>query len=360
MTRFYLALSLLLGSLSSVGQGLAGYVLTLHGDTLRGTVREKGERIYLDSKSSDEPESFTAYDLKAYAVAGNRPVYSQIVRPATGPAARRFVVLELAGSASLYNYSNEAGLLLAPAATDTLYELTAQNWHLLFNRFLTTCPTIRQTDDWILQLPFERRSVLQVLTPYNRCVDAQWQPSQPSATEPWRQSFLIQVSGLRGYFDGNTPRTVPSVGLTWAGLRASGLLVGLRLDYTYLQGYSDVHSTFVDQRYFSRLGLLTGSGSVGKRWGRPYHPNFFFGGGFGFSVVAHNRREIQQRPPGSNEPFQTVGFTGRPNQFGLQADLHSGVFVPLTPRHELRLSVTAMLRSPFAGWGLQAAYCWNR
>lgn len=361
MIRFYLLAGLLLASLVSFGQGLAGYVLTPSGDTLRGFVREKGNgRVLFYPAASAAPRSFRATQLRGYGLTGNSPVYSRVVRLSTGADSVRFVLARLVGAATLYSYDDEHGLLLGTAATDTLHELSAQNWHLLLNRWLTGCASLNHTSEQMLQLPYSAQTVEQVIYQYNRCVQPQAATPARPRKQAWRQGIAGRLAGYTSF-----ARWAPSAGLEWTALRASGLQLGLHLDYTYLSEYSAVSVVNnarppVERRTFYQLSLASPTVSLGRRFGRPQRISLYTGAGLGFDFIAHSNVQNEERPLGSSAPFQIIS-SGR---FGVgtgHLDACLGTILPLSDRQELRVSAVyrQYLSLPLSGLaGLQLAYYW--
>ena len=220
-------------------QGLPGYVLTLSGDTLRGTLTEARQRRQVHLLGTDgQLRKFDPAQIHGYGLRDHPPIKSAIVRQASGGTAHYFVIPRLLGPASLYAFDNEKGLLLQPAA-DTLYELSAYNWHLLLNRYLSGCPTLSMSDDEVLNTPFEEWRIIQLLTRYNRCQTPRWQPTPGIRNSVFRRGLGLEASlgnlqNDRFYSNQPSHGTSQQLVLALSFLRASGLQSDLGLGYTRL------------------------------------------------------------------------------------------------------------------------------
>ncbi|UOQ71688.1 hypothetical protein [Hymenobacter cellulosilyticus] len=175
MKHFYTTALLLGLAVATQAQGLPGYVLTLSGDSLRGTLIETDHRqIALYRPTDSLPTTFRAAQVRGYRV-GQRPaLLSRVVRLASGADSVRFTFPLRTGTVGLYSSSGN-DLLLRPAAQDTLFELTPQNWHLLFHRYLSRCAGLQQTSDQELSKPFYQAEIQRQIEVYNQCASS----SQP-------------------------------------------------------------------------------------------------------------------------------------------------------------------------------------
>ncbi|UYZ59597.1 hypothetical protein [Hymenobacter latericus] len=369
MIRLYTLISLVLLPIAALAQGLPGYVLKLSGDTVRGTITERRGQVYLRQANAATPQRVGPSQVKAYAVGANAPIHSSVVRLASGADSVWFVLPQLIGPASLYMDASQSGMLLRPAANDTLYELSPSNWHVLFNRYLTGCATLKQTDARVLELPYSPENVRRVLTEYNTCVDREWRLRQPSVSSAWQEGFAVRATGLFGLL-GNKGQTnlLPQVGFEWTGLRASGLYASLQLDYSYLSAYSGVTRTTnnfnapVEQREYSRAGMAAATTALGKRWGQPQRVGLHAGAGMGLSFMAHQFNEVQQRPAGSAGPFRVAESYHGGRGVAAHLDLTAGVHLPLGAQRELRLQgwYRNLLLTGLSFAGVQVGYHWLR
>ncbi|TGE23800.1 hypothetical protein E5K00_00875 [Hymenobacter aquaticus] len=370
MIRLYFFLFLLISTAAARAQGLPGFVITTSGDTLPGDVVEKsGQRLLFYPASRQAAQVYRPDQLRGYGLRGHAPILSKVVQLATGADSARFVLLQTPGPASLYSFSNDQGLLLGTAASDTLYELTASNWHVVLNRYLRACPSLRHTDPALMALPFSEADIRRVLVQYNTCVEPQWQPRPRTNYSGWRKGVGVHLAVLRtaqGFFDSQVYAQSREVGLEWTGIRASGLQSGIQLDYIQLNGYSPVievagpRQTVLEERLISRSHVLAPVLTVGKRFGKVRRPNFYLGGGLGFAFLLDGTREIQQRAAGSTTEFQRVSLTRESFGGAVFATVSTGVLLPLSSSQEVRLNATyqRILVGSVNSFGAQLAYYW--
>lgn len=374
MLRVRFLCVLLLSSFSGISQGIPGYVVTLAGDTLRGVVVEKPEeRLEFYAPAAGPAKVFEASQLRGYGLQGQPLVASRLVKQANQQTAVRFVLPSTLGPASLYTLTTESQLLLQPTATaDTLYELTATNWHLLFNRHLTGCPSVSQSSQKLLDMPFTATNVKQVVYQYNRCVQPAWQPVNPAKQANWLRGYSLKLNSLYAYekgvgFRGEKVRGGgPAVAIEWTAVKSSGLLVGLQAEYGFVQLRSTpfklAPSSTVEYRSQERTGILSGTLALGHRFGHSNNTGFYLMGGLGPTVLPHGSRETQQRAAGDKD-FQkddrpssnSVGFTWH-------FEARIGAYLPLANGHQLLMGLVGRR---FNGGsirflGAQIGYCWNR
>lgn len=382
MLRGYLLAGLCFISIGTWAQGLSGYVVTTAGDTLRGGLKEKRDGRVALYAGKGQPQIFGPEQLLGYGMGRQVVIRSYPVRLVGGGVARRFAVPQLQGPASLYVNPNEQGLLLRPAASDTLTELSAANWHVAFNRHLSGCPTLDQADPKLLALPYSNRNLSDVVGRYNRCVTPGWKPQRQRTTAVWQRSHSVYVGAVRLH---HTPdkndwddRAASGPGWQVAGewnwQRSNGTQTSTQLEYTQINLQTSPYVTeylggqpVTEQRQRIHGGLIAGTVTFGQRLGRPQRPNLWLGGGAGLTLGLPflTRREVQERPAGGAAAFQTVakdltisvGPGGGPHLEAL-----AGVLLPLAERRELRLN--ALYRNYVLGhlslWGVQVAYSWRK
>ncbi|WP_303311950.1 hypothetical protein [Hymenobacter sp. BT730] len=372
MLRFYSLLLLIFCSLSTYAQGLPGYVITLKGDTLRGDLAEKGNlRIYLYSPSGNQPQIFQADQVLGYGLQGRHPIPSRKVKMASGNVATRFVLLQQAGPASLYSFANDFGMLLLPAATDTLYELNATNWHVVINKHLRACPTLEHTSSKMLELPFTEANVQKVLTQYNQCIEPNWKPRQLSNKSAWKQAVGVSTTAFpleeEGFYGQKSSGWGGQFGVEWMAFRASGLQTKVKLDYTALFESTTPYqvrsnggtSLDIEERVRARLQFLSATLLIGKQMGPSRRPNFIVGGGTGIDFISLGKVETEQRALGSTASFKIVSTSNNPGELRFHLDAYAGVSIPLSPRQEVRLNAVYRYYMPDFGLpGIQLGYYW--
>ncbi|GAB2794690.1 hypothetical protein HNQ93_003910 [Hymenobacter luteus] len=347
-------------------------MLTLTGDTLRGIVVERGQQLVaLHSAPKAAPQIFRPAQVQGYGLRGRAAIRSQVVRLASGQDSTFFVVPVQLGRASLYAYPNETGLLLLPPAADTLQELTAINWHVLLNRYLTGCPTLDHSNNRIIQLSFTERNVRQVFMEYNQCLDPAWK-STPSPTRTvWRNGLGLQLTPRHQFLDSDgllSKNSIP-VGLEWVHVRASGLQTVLSVSYAAWSNRTELNPPFpqalTEEQTFYRQQTLDLAIGIGRRLGRPGRVAVVPGIGFGGLYFLHSEATVKERPRGSNIPLQTSNVYRGDNGLMVHAEATLGAVLPLGNHQEVRLG--AFYRYYLYGvrgvWGeasLQLAYDWFR
>ncbi|UYZ63611.1 hypothetical protein [Hymenobacter weizhouensis] len=369
LTPFYRLLVLgagwLLAAGSAAAQGLPGYVVSLSGDTLRGFVAETdAQRIAFYAQAGAPPQFFRPAQARAYGI-GRQTVYtSRLARLKSGRDSLRFVRPLLLGPASLYNASSDsARLLLQAPASDTLYELTAFNWNLLFNRHLRSCEYLDFSDPSILSRRFEQRSLRLLLTQYNRCVQPGWKPVRPQTSTS--QLRLALTGGLTAYSAeagrallgsaevDHKPRAL--LGLEVRLLHSSGWWLSGGLTYQHLRGGVKPFSIYTGS------SVITGSrtetydlknllllGNLGRSFGQPgsFRPFVVATLGAGVCFDSESASQVVYSsilPPN----YRSVDRSG---QAALHAALGTGVWLPLGSRYDLQLSASygqnMMIQSP--------------
>ncbi|MCB2377416.1 hypothetical protein LGH70_07480 [Hymenobacter sp. BT635] len=370
MVRFYWLLCLLFVGKIGWAQGLPGYVLTTVGDTLRGDVVEKsGQRVHFYPAGDEPVQHYRPSQLRGYGLRNHAPILSKVVQLATGADSARFVLLQTAGPASLYSFANDQGLLLG-MGTDTLYELTAVNWHVVLNRHLRACASLRHTAPELMALPFSEADIRRVLVRYNTCVEPQWQSRPHVNYSGWRKAVGVHLgmlrTGERSLFDQESYIQTRQAGLEWGGIRASGLQSGIQLGYVNITGRTRAvqvqgpNKMLLEERQIYRSHTISPALTVGKRFGRMRRPNFYLGGGLGLALNIHDTRETQQRAAGSNTDFQRVSTTGNAGVGELYATVSTGVLLTLPSDREVRLNAMyqRFLISDITLLGVQLAYYW--
>ncbi|NVO84364.1 hypothetical protein [Hymenobacter terrestris] len=351
----YLTTALLLMLLAASGaraQGLPGYVLTLGGDTLHGTLAELPQQRQVHLLGPDgQLQQFDPTQIQGYGLRGQALVASAVVRLAEGGTARYFVLPRLLGPAALYAFANETGLLLQPPspAADTLYELNAYNWHLLFNSYLAGCPDLNLSEEQVLRLLFEERYVGQLLSRYNRCVAPGWQPAAGILRSTYRHGLgleadfsLVRIGNAS--FEKLSQGTSQRVALAWNLMRASGLQTDLGLGYTHLAYRSDFRTEDTsgsapptEEQERGQFHFLTGLARISQRLGKPGRPGLLMGLELGFNYRVHNNTQIYRRPRGGGPTVLREQYSESGNVTPHLA-VSVGMALPLPPRQEVRLS----------------------
>ncbi|MCR5886738.1 hypothetical protein LRS06_02900 [Hymenobacter sp. J193] len=374
MWRISILCTLLLSSFSSMAQGLPGYVVTLSGDTLRGTVAEKrAEQVEFYADGAGPAQVFQASQLRGYGLQGQPLIASRLVKQADQQTVARFVLPTLPGPASLFTLTEQPQLLLQPTpAADTLYELTASNWHLLLNRHLKECAGLSQTSPKVLNMSFSTMNVRQRIYQYNSCVQPQWKADTRASKAAWQRGYSAKAGvfycrdGQRGAYGQNLRGVVGTTAVEWTAIRASGLLFGLQAKYGFAQLWSapfqPVTNPSVEERFQTKSGMVSGTLLTGQRFGRFDKTSLFVAGGFGPTAILHERIISQLRPRGEDD-FQTVA--SRRNsyiRYTWHYELQAGVYIPVTAQRQLQLSVVGRHFSGAAidFIGTQVGYCWNR
>ncbi|UOQ77841.1 hypothetical protein MUN84_04065 [Hymenobacter sp. 5516J-16] len=366
--------SLFFVTASAHGQGLPGYVLTLTGDTLLGTVVEQQneQQIALYTSRSRVPQLFQARQVRGYGLRNQPAILPRVVHLASGVDSVYFVLPLQVGSASVYSYSDETGLLLLSPGADTLQELTATNWHVLVNRYLRGCATFDPSSNRILQLSFTERNVRQVLMEFNQCMNPQWRPG--TSTNPrssvWRSGLGLRMMPLysryRGKGDGQSANGQGyQLGLEWVNVRANGLQTTLSGSYFYLSDKTSVYRyAFPEAAYrqdINRYKLLDINVTAGKRFGRPSRPALLLGIGTGGTYNLNSETEVKQHltNPAS---LQTSDVHQESGGAKIHVGFTTGTIVPIGTHHEMRMAATYQhyILSGLHIIGLQLGYTWFR
>ena len=355
----YLTTALLLVLLAASGaraQGLPGYVLTLSGDTLHGTLTETPQHRQVRLRTpgaGGQVQQFDPSQIRGYGLRGRALIASAAVRRADGSAIRSFVMPQLLGPASLYAFADETGLLLQPPApaADTLYELTDYNWILLLNRHLTGCPALGLSENRVLSLPFGQRTTTQLLTDYNRCLAPAWQPSQEVRGSAYRKS--VDVEADFSYIRPVNPDYGPSGSgagqrllLARSFLRASGVQATVGLGYSHLAfrtkfypmaNFPVVPLPLAEQEHW-RQHLLTGLVRVSQQLGKPNSPGLVLGLELGMNYNLRTTTQFSYQPlTGSVPTTQGLIYT-QTGGGALHLAALAGVALPLSDRQQVRLS----------------------
>lgn len=347
MVRFYSILICLLSYLTSSGQGLPGSVITLQGDTLRGMVVEKSgqQRVQLYTEPRSQPRTFSPDQLRGYSVRRGFLIRSAVVRQATDSVAACFVVARQLGRASVYAYADETGLLLQPSETDTLYELTKFNWHLLLNRHLSGCPSLDFSNGRILDITFTDPHVLQLVARYNVCLEPTWQAGTLPRQSIWTKGIGVRAGYAHVFRKATEDNQAVSgsgryVGAEWVGLRASGLQASISGTYTDLTAHTPYYSLWLGRAMLQqekvRTQMLSVGGSIGKRIGQPRRPGLFVGFGMSFDYQLQQLSETWEQQAGSGDPIRTGTFRTSGN-LSMHLDALAGVVAPVGPRQDIRL-----------------------
>lgn len=364
MKHLYCLATFLLFTCAAVAQGLPGYVVTLSGDTVQGVLTErKHQRIELRT-ATNEVRRFRPATVRGYGLQGSAVIQSRIVHLASGADSTRFVLPTYTGPASLYSYADESGFLLLPAATDTLYEVTAANWHVVFNRFLRACPAIDHTSREMMEQRYDPLQLDRILMRYNKCVDSTWRKPQHTATSAaWRRGVGVQV-GLFLYshaYDG--PAVISKqVGVSWTFLRASGLQITVSPSYMMANGTGQpyVQLPVEQQRHWREQQLLI-EAALDHRFTliKGKKPQIFVGTGFTTSVLLVERYSMTQRPYGSNMPFQQGEIKTTAGSYLLVNALGTmGFIFPMGNQSELKIGsqVQFPLSNKYTAIGARIAY----
>ncbi|MBG8551973.1 hypothetical protein [Hymenobacter guriensis] len=355
-----------------MAQGLPGYVVTLAGDTLRGTVAEKrAEQLEFYADAAGPAQVFQASQLRGYGLQGQPLIASRLVKHADHSTTVHFVLPSSIGPASLYTLVEKAQLLLQPTASaDTLYELTATNWHLLFNRHLTQCPAVSQSSQRVLDMPFSDTNVKQLIYQYNLCVQPAWKPTSTAKPANWQRGYTLKLAGFYVYEKGLGPYgekfrgASGTLAMEWTAVRASGFLVGFQVEYGLVQvrstPYKLAPSSEIEFREQEQTNMLSGTLALGHRFGRSDKAGFYLMGGLGPTALLHDRTETQERVTGAKD-FQT-SYSNSSNAFTWHFEARAGAYIPLPNGKQLQLGLVGRR---FNGGdirfiGIQTGYCWNR
>ncbi|RPD47770.1 hypothetical protein DNI29_10015 [Hymenobacter sediminis] len=388
MQRLYFLLFFLITTIAAQAQGLPGYVITPAGDSVLGWVAEKPHgRIHLYSSAGGGVQTFQASQVKAYGLLKQPAIRSRVVRMASGSDSVCFVLPNQVGRVSSYSFANETGLLLQPATTDTLYQLTAFNWHLLFTRYLTECSTLFSSDTELLDTRFTFSNTEQIIQRYNRCFNTGTPHIRSDENSPWRHGLGFRLGAQRLMLQNTLSKQFLGldmqadgagwsqlIGFEWTAVRANGLQVNLSGSYAH---WSITTGNYLPQPVSSQPTIeleqqteahfLHLSAAVGKRLGRPSRPHFYVVGALGSGYLLQATSTQRQRPAGSSLPFQRLGTSsakGSPDpSFGTtHIGAEAGWIVPLDIRHELRLAATYQKYIFFnmQAVGAQVAYTWFR
>ncbi|UYZ63610.1 hypothetical protein [Hymenobacter weizhouensis] len=372
MKHFYCLFTFLLFTFAAAAQGLPGYVITLSGDTLRGYVREKkNQQLVVYPNESNTTLVFRPAQLRGYGLRNQPLIKSYPVRLSTGHDSTRFVAPLQVGPVSLYSYADESGLLLRPAASDTLYELTPITWRLLFNRHLHGCSTLNHTSREIFDLSFSRTTIARLITRYNQCLDPTWKAVSTSERPMWRYGIGVHTGGqqltpFKGKFWQPNQGTWQSweAGFDWIAQRANGLQTVLSASYLHFAGktspYQAISTTgaTVEQRGSGSSGVLLGNVQVTQRLGNPRRRlQPITGVGIGLGYMAWERSITEQRLPNSSSSFQTTAVDTDAGGAVFRVEALAGVLLPIGVRKDASVSVHYQYYySAFQSIGLQIAY----
>lgn len=383
MIRLYaIILLLLIRFAPAKSQGLPGYIITLQGDSVTGSIREKKHQVLLLYPSAGGARQyFRASQVQGYGLLDRSAIRSRVVRLAAGADSTFFVLPIELGPVSLFSYVSETGLLLRPSASDTLQELTSANWQLLFNRYLRGCATLNPASNEVLDMRFTTDNVRLLLSRYNYCSSTTRKANRPSMASPWRYGLGLQAGAvsitLRSKDILTNKKSVEATGwakqagIEWTAIRASGLQVGLGVGYKQLAFHDASYQleqnipTPLEQQDYSQSEVLTIAISLGKRWGgHPARPSFYGGASLGSNFLLGEQGYSEQRLAGTTAPFQRVkGSEYSSSGDGAvlaHLDVQAGVLFPLGKRQEIRLTTAYQyyVFSRLHGVGAQLSYFW--
>ncbi|TGD79732.1 hypothetical protein [Hymenobacter wooponensis] len=330
--RLYFTVLLTLFNIAAFSQGLPGYIVTLRGDTLRGIVRESSQQSSISLFIPHQQErKFTAAEVRGYGLLHNALVQSYAVKRASGQLTYAFVLPEQEGIISVYSFADEFGLLLKPTKNDTLYELTASNWHLMLHRYLGQCQAMDFTSADFLSKPYTDFRAQQYIAQYNKCVEPSWRPTANHRSVWWPgiTAYTSRFSASRDSENSSNQLQQPvgsgwQVGLDWTTLRASGLQTSLGVSYTYLRLPT---SEYAGQRFFT-TPLLAAGINLSQRIAKPNGLGAVVGGGLRLGYSEGVVAMVYQAKVGGLLPFgrrQEVELAGTFQRFmdvnciGLQA-----------------------------------------
>lgn len=379
MKQFYVLTFILFCSINVPAQGLPGYLLTLQGDSLVGRVAEKRhQRLLFYPADGGARLTLRASQIRGYGLLGRSAIRSRVAQMDLGTDSTLFVLPVEVGRVSLFSDANEAGIFLRPTTSDTLQELTARNWPLLSNRYLQGCPTLDLTSPQVIDMRFTPENVARVVSRYNACSGASSQSNRPITASPWRYGLGLQMNALAVTSYTRAPFTneksvdatgwSKQVGIEWTAVRASGVQVGLGINYKQLnvhnQPYQDqlTQTIILEKQDYSRVQFLTTYFMVSKRLGRPDRPSFFGSLGLNSNFAVRIQEYTQQRIAGTDSEFQKIndGSASGGGTFVPHLEAQGGVLFPLNKQQEIRLTAVYQnyVFSHINGVGAQLAYYW--
>jgi hypothetical protein len=356
LSRSLLTLSIIwmLASGSSIAQGLPGYVVLPAGDTLRGYIAESNtQRIAYYSRPGAEPQYYYPTQARGYGLSKSIAYASRTVRLKSGKDSLRFAHPLLLGPASLYGTSSDSTkLLLQPPASDTLYELTSVNWHLLFSRYLGSCKSLDMTDRQVLQMPFEVRWVNNLIMRYNQCVEPNWKAKRVKSSTG-QFSFGINAGLNYSYLASGEGSDVAeqhlqpgaSLGLELQTLRSSGWWISSGLVFQQLRGGYKPFSVNTGTSLFSdmrsrdyTMNSLLLQGRLGRSIGQPsrIRPFVYASAAGGYTLSSHSI--VRDKYTNSFYPDKEVR-TDESSKFNVQIGGGVGMWVPISPRQDIQVSL---------------------
>jgi hypothetical protein len=330
-----------------------GYVVTLAGDTVRGTVRQAGPTA-ITLRRPEGVTNYTPAQARAFAFSPDEAYESRLVRTAGGTEAPQFVRLLVPGPAQLFTgQAAEAPyhFYLQNAASPLLYELTANNWQLVMTQQLPVCPGFSVSSQATSTFGFDARNLKRVVAAYNHCVQPQAPTpeleSKSSGQASW--GFTAGLDGSTYHYDNHLLKDAPSprrlgyrAGVYSALTTPRGLLLRAELllqqqqgtvgpipEYTGTSVYSGNRQSELE---FTSIQLHA---LVGKAFGQGKCQPFVRGG---LSAAAYLRRR----------GTETLAYTaGGPQGQVAEVDFASsiggglvggaGVLLPLTDGHSLEM-----------------------
>jgi hypothetical protein len=364
MTQRY-ALILLLILLAGIGrstmaQGLPGYIVPVaRPDTLRGYVANElttaGITFY--AQPGAQGQLFGPNEVRGYGFRNGSAFISRIVRLPAGTEERQFVQPLLEGPACLYLISTPDTVRYAlqppvPAA-DTLIELTPSNWHLLFNRYLSGCPTLDFSDLDIISKEFERRWLGVYITKYNECKEPGWKPARRSAGPVTTQLNLVAGTHLASFLSSNSinppesrrqdARPAHMAALELRLLRASGWWLALEAGWQQVCGGLKPYVLYTGTSLFTgttaytyRMQQTILSGSLGRTFRQPGQLRPFVGLTIGTSYQLSNSYTLIQVRYSDIMPSYDLN-QNYSDSFGLLGRVSAGVWVPTGTTHDLQV-----------------------
>ncbi|TGE18616.1 hypothetical protein [Hymenobacter elongatus] len=355
MKKLFLLL-LVLGTLTHArAQGLPGYVITLAGDTLWGTIVEKSQQRVVLYRAKQPTIIYRPSHLRGYGVGRQEAFRSRVVRLSSGVDSVRIVRLVQQGQVSLYSSGTDA--LLQPAGQDELYELTPLNWHLLFHRYLSGCAKLPVSSPEALQVPFSREEIERQVVVYNNCIPTN---RVSMLTEDRSQGWL----GRYGIWGGAT-RTAMSLqdefrdylpkrtqfgsgyglGLEAMAVRANGLFVGGQVAFSQHHTATDrySYSLYTDsgfKPYTEQLEFSYVQSSIRANFGSSFGAVDILTPYVALGVAltkTYRTKEVITRSPGSSKQEVLEKQLGDGGNLFLEGN--AGVWIKATATTSLRLSL---------------------
>ncbi len=263
------------GTASAQKNALSGYVITLHQDTLRGKIVDKGDHAnstsvqFLDGRTGAATE-YQPGDLAGYGIGPDRVYISQDLT-GTAVGKRIFAKQLVKGNASLYTAVLQPGtpLYIVQKHGEAPLPLEPKTYFGLLKYTFRDCAALKFDGSAHKVTSYSEKSLQNLVSRYNGCVAPQ--QTQMSYRRKRRINYgIVAGASFNHYFysfgvEGHAPRGQYG----WRGAPVPGVFVGvplgrkLELEWQFLYGqyqgsYTKRHTNGVygDQPFRFRFSYL--------------------------------------------------------------------------------------------------------